>query len=427
MIPASPSRRDPAGPDPAAPPGASRPRALGTALRYRLLVGAAVLFAAVDLLLGLGGPPTTGVAGPHAGLALQLVVDASLLLLIRAPRLVAALVIAASLLMAGSAAWAPGLFVPLVELSPVTVPRATPVIIIWLVLTEPAKVSYPVTAVLSVLAARVWAPSWSETPFGLLNTLLPAIGALYLDARRKLIRSLRDRAERAEREKYLLAEQARAEERRRLAMEMHDVVTHRLSGIVLHASALGVSSTEPAVRKAAEDIRASGAEALEELRDLVGVLRGGTGEGRPTTRDVAVPVGRVADLAAASTAVGLTDVELDVDGSPDDVTPTVARTAYRIVQEALTNVHKHAPGAAVTVHVRYRPERVRVRVANSVARRPVDPVLAGSGSGSGLAGLAQRVELIGGSFDCGPTEDGGYVVDAILPGYVPTSGSSVAR
>jgi signal transduction histidine kinase len=414
---------------PGAPPPDPDPVAVDPPARWpgvlRWLVVAGLAFTALDLSIGLAGERTTGALGPWAGLALQLVVSLSLPLLVVAPRVVVGLVVLVAVLMAGSDAFAPGLLVPESQLTPATVPRATPIVIIWLVLAEPARVSYPVVAVLGVLAGRLWAPSWSDSPFGLLSTVLPAVVALYLDARARLVRSLRDRAERAEREQHLLADKVRADERRRLAMEMHDVVTHRLSAMVLHASALGVSSREPAVLRAAEDLRAAGTTALQELRDLIGVLREGAGE-IPTSTPGGARAGDVSELVLGS-EVGVGPVELDLQGSADQVSTTVARTAYRIVQEAMTNVRKHAPGAEVGVHVHYSPDRVRVRVRNGAGALPADPVLAGSGSGRGLEGLARRVELIGGRLDAGPTTGGGFAVDAVLPAYVPTTRAEPRR
>ncbi len=107
----------------------------------------------------------------------------------------------------------------------------------------------------------------------MLRTALGPLLALYFTARQGMVRALRERAERAERERHLLAEQARAEERARLAGEMHDVVTHRVSLMVLQAGALGVTATDEATRRAAEELRAAGCQALDELRDLVGILR----------------------------------------------------------------------------------------------------------------------------------------------------------
>ena len=381
-----------------------------------------VLMTALDVGLGLAGPRTSGWAGPYAGIALQVVADLSLLAVFRFPRVVTTLVVVVAALMAFSDAFAPGLFVPAVQLSPGTVPRVVPAVIVFLVFAAPRREWIAVTAVLTVLAARPWSPAWDLTPLGLLATLVPALGAAYVDARRRLVQSLRDRAERAEREQHLLAEQARADERRRLAADMHDVVTHRISLIVLHAGALETSPA-PDVRSAAGDIRTAGTQALTELRDLVGVLRTeaeGTGPaperragGSPEDADPAEP-------ARESAAAGL-PVDLDVEGSPDALAPTVARTAYRVVQEALTNVRKHAPGARTGVCLRYGPDRVEIRVVNAAAPSGPDPELARTGSGSGLAGLEQRVGLVGGTLRHGPTSDGGFSVDARLPAFVPTT------
>jgi signal transduction histidine kinase len=248
----------------------------------------------------------------------------------------------------------------------------------------------------------LWAPSWDITPLGLVNTVLPALAVLYVAARRELVASA-----------------ARAAERRRLAEEMHDVVTHRLSLMVLHAGALGTSSTEPAVRTAADEIRQAGAQALAELRDLVGVLRE-AGEARATRPD-GPTAPDPATLVAEARAVG-ERVSYTADGDPERISPTIRRTVYRVVQESLTNARKHAPGADVSVSLNYRPDGLTVRVANGPARRAPDGVLAGSGGGVGLAGLTQRVELVGGTLRAAPRPGGGYEVDAILPAYVPTRG-----
>jgi signal transduction histidine kinase len=385
-----------------------------------LIVGAA-LFVMLDLALNAGSP-RPGSAGPDLVLVAEIATDVSLVLLVRFPRVVAGVVVLSSMIMLLADYRLFDLITPGFSASPVTIPRAAPIIIVWLMLHEDRRVSYVVTGALALLASRPWTPSWTTMPFGLLSTLGPALGALYFNARRELVQSLRDRAERAEREQVLLSERARTEERRRLAEEMHDVVTHQLSLMVLNAGALGMSSAEPPVRKAAEDIRHNGTQALNELRDLIGVLRDGNGDPVPVTATMRVegavhPEG----LAAESTSVGVPVVELDVTGGPDDVSPTVARTAYRVVQEALTNVRKHAPGAEVRIKVHYLPDRVSIRVLNSAPRGVADPVLVGSGSGSGLAALEQRVELVGGRLTTGHTVAGGFQVDARLPAFVPTS------
>jgi signal transduction histidine kinase len=287
-------------------------------------------------------------------------------------------------------------------------------------------------AILSVIAARPWQPSVTVITIGLLRTAVGPLVGLYFGARRRLVQALTERAERAEREQHLLAEQARAEERARLAGEMHDVVTHRVSLMVLQAGALRMTAKDEATRQAAEDLRAAGCQALDELRDLVGILRtapeGDESPSAPSAADFAA-------LAAESTAVG-TPVQLIEDGDPALASPVVSRTAYRVVREALTNVRKHAPGASVTVRVGYDPAQLRLSVRNGPPAsrngladpdlaEPVlaDPVLAGTGSGLGLANLRQRIELVHGTLRAGPEPDGGFCVEVVLPAYVPTAES----
>jgi signal transduction histidine kinase len=382
------------------------------------LIFAALAFTGLNVLFHVLGDVTTGPLGPAAGLVLQVVCDLSLALLFRFPAQVAGLVVAAAFAMLASDLFAPGLLVPVHPLALSTVPTITPVVLSQLARVLDRRTVLWLAGILTVVAARPWVPSWSTTPFAVLSTTLPALLSLYFEARRQLLQSLRDRAERAEREQHLLAEQARAEERRRLAGEMHDVVTHRLSLMVLHAGALGVTSADAGVRTAAEDIRREGARALDELRDLVGVLRNGAEAGARTLSPE--EPGDPARLVEESRSVGVA-TEFAVDGDPAQVSPTVARTAYRLVQEALTNVRKHAPGASATVSLRYHRGGLDVSVASTAAAHPPDPALAGSGSGSGLAGLRQRVELVGGRFDAGPAPGGGFRVGAILPAYVPTA------
>jgi signal transduction histidine kinase len=268
-----------------------------------------------------------------------------------------------------------------------------------------------------VIAARPWDPDPIARTFGVLVFMLvPAFLGHF-------VAGLNDRVERAERDQHRLAEQARVEERIRLAAEMHDVVTHRISLMVLQAGALGVTASDAGTRAAAEDLRAAGCQALEELRDLVGVLRSSPGE---VTEDPALPraggqagAPDFAELLAESESVGV-PVTCECEGDPRSASPVVARTAYRIVQEALTNVRKHAPGADVVVRLNYSQDRIRLTVRNSAPGRRPDDDLTASGSGTGLLGLRQRVELVSGTLRTGPTSDGGFEVDATLPAYVPT-------
>jgi len=256
-----------------------------------------------------------------------------------------------------------------------------------------------------------------------------AVLGMYVHTRRRLLAGLVERAERAERERHLLAERARTEERTRLAAEMHDVITHRVSLMVVQAGALRVATSDESTRSAAEDIRAAGCLALEELRDVVGLLRDGSGplpDAVESTTEPPVP--DLTALIAESASVGIA-VEVVEEGRPELAAAVVSRTAYRVVQEALTNVRKHAPGATVRLTVRYGPDGVRLTIRNSPRTKEADDMLAAAGSGVGLSGLRQRVDLVDGSLRAGPDGEGGFVVEATLPTSVPgnrPAGSPVA-
>jgi signal transduction histidine kinase len=275
-----------------------------------------------------------------------------------------------------------------------------------------------VMAIFTVIVVRAWQPSVMVITVGLLRIALGPLLALYFGARRRLVQALTERAERAERERHLLAEQARAEERALLAGEMHDVVTHRVTLMVLQAGALRLTAADELTRQAAEQLRAAGCQALDELRDLVGILRTApAGDVMPSTPDFAA-------LVAESTAVG-TPAELVETGDPAASSPVVRRTAFRIVREALTNVHKHAPGARVTVRIAHSEPGLRLTIRNSRPASPPNRALAETGSGLGIASLRHRIELLRGTLKTEPTPDGGFCVEATLPAYVPTSETAV--
>ena len=276
------------------------------------------------------------------------------------------------------------------------------------------RTAFAAVAILTAIVARIWDPSAEVITIAVLRTAVGPLLALYFGARHGMVQALKERAERAERERYLLAEQARADERARLAGEMHDVVTHRVSLMVLQAGALGITAPDEATRRAAEELRAAGCQALDELRDLVGILRTAP-DGDQTP---AIPA--LAALIAESTTVG-TPAKLVQEGDPALAPPLVARPEHRIVREALTNVRKHAPGADVLVRVSYGESKVRLSVRNTpVAGRPGSD-LAATGSGLGLASLRQRIELVHGTLRAGPAADGGFCLEATLPAYVPTA------
>ena len=240
--------------------------------------------------------------------------------------------------------------------------------------------------------------------------------ALFVRARRQLVSSLRERAERAEAERELLAEQTRQSERIRIAREMHDVLGHRVSLIALQAGGLEVKPGLPAdAAQAAGVIRTTARQALAELRQVIGVLRenaeSGTGafiEVPPTPLPTLVDIPRLVEESRRAGARVTLDMSV-----PSDATPPgpLGRDAYRIVQEGLTNVHKHVVGGDATVTVQGGPgDGLHVTVSNPLPRAGV----ARRAGGSGLIGLAERVALAGGTLKHGPTEDGRFVVDAVL-------------
>ncbi|HEY7016853.1 MAG TPA: histidine kinase [Gaiellaceae bacterium] len=244
--------------------------------------------------------------------------------------------------------------------------------------------------------------------------LAGALGwGLFARARRELVYSLRERAERVEAEQRLRIAQAREAERRRIAREMHDVLAHRLSLLSVHAGALEFrgDAAPRDLAEAAGVIRATAKLALEELRGVIGVLRDDAEDG-----SVEPPQPTLTELPALvdeSRAAGA-HVALTLDGPIDDVPASQGRAAYRVVQEGLTNARKHAPGAAVEVTLASTPgESVVVELRNR--RTAGIHAAASSGEGAGLVGLAERVSLCGGELQHGPDADGDFVLRAVLP------------
>ncbi|MFC0627557.1 sensor histidine kinase [Kribbella deserti] len=237
-----------------------------------------------------------------------------------------------------------------------------------------------------------------------------AAGA-YIGARRDLMASLRDRAERAESERELRAEQARLGERARIAQEMHDVLAHKVSLIALHAGGLEVNPGvgPEKVESSAGLIRETARQAMEDLREVLGVLRTDVSADGADLAPVpaATDLSRLVDASRAAGVNVSARIEL-----PAEVPAALGRTVYRIVQESLTNVHKHARGAATEVLVTPERQQIVVRVANL---RPVASGALLPGSGAGLVGLRERVNLVGGALMAGPTVDGGWQVEARLP------------
>ncbi|WP_320778469.1 sensor histidine kinase [Streptomyces sp. CRN 30] len=248
--------------------------------------------------------------------------------------------------------------------------------------------------------------------FGWLLGLTTIGWGLFVRSKRQLVLSLRDRARRAETEAALRAEQAQRLAREAIAREMHDVLAHRLTLLSVHAGALEFRPDAPReqIARAAGVIRESAHEALQDLREVIGVLRAGDADdaGRPQ------PTLAALDTLVAEVREAGTKVVLDHRGTaPDGVPAAAGRTAYRIVQECLTNARKHAPGAEVTVSVVGAPgDGLTVTVRNPA---PAGEVLYVPGSGQGLIGLTERATLAGGRLRHGTTPDGGFEVRAWLP------------
>jgi signal transduction histidine kinase len=238
---------------------------------------------------------------------------------------------------------------------------------------------------------------------------------MMIRARRQLVESLRERATRAEAEQRLRVEQARHLERERIAREMHDVLAHRISLLSLHAGALEFRPDAPIeeVSRAAAIIRQNAHEALQDLRRVIWILRE-----PPTHQTPQPPQPRLADLPALVEDSNQAGVRVRVDNRLGDLTavpPGLGRDGYRIVQEALTNARKHAPGCAVQLFVEgAEGSGLTIEVSNrlpvSSSAGPAIP-----GTGTGIVGLTERVTLAGGHLEHGPTPDGCFRLWAWLP------------
>lgn len=243
------------------------------------------------------------------------------------------------------------------------------------------------------------------------------------------IRSRRQLVDKARAEARLRAEQVQHEIREQIAREMHDVLGHRLSLLSVHAGALEYRPDAPReeIAQAAKVIRENAHQALQDLREVIGVLRAPVGElPQPTLSDLSeliaesvrggMRVSLRTDLPSGTSAGNRTSNQSGRDTTIAAAVPDgVGRTAYRIVQEGLTNVRKHAPGAEVNVAVAGGPGRgLTVEVRNG-APQASPKVVRPKGQGQGLVGLAERAALAGGRLEHGPTASGGFRLAAWLP------------
>ena len=227
-----------------------------------------------------------------------------------------------------------------------------------------------------------------------------------LGTRRAYMRALEERAERAERERESEAARARAEEQARIARELHDVIAHNVSVMVVQAAAGNdvFDSRPDRAREALQTIEASGRKALGEMRRLLGIVRADGAEYAPQPG-----LEQLDELVEQVRAAGLI-VEVGIEGVPRPLPAGIDLSAYRVVQEALTNTLKHARATRARVLIRYADDALEVEVHDDGAGSG-----SGDGSGHGLIGMRERVAAFGGSLDAGPASTGGFGVAARFP------------
>lgn len=242
------------------------------------------------------------------------------------------------------------------------------------------------------------------------------VGTVY-GQQARLLRALRERGDAAERARRFADSEARTHERSRIAAEMHDMVGHRLSLISLHAGGLelALDKADSELREEAVLVRRTTRDAMRELRQALGVLGPlGRDTGRDTLTDATGTRADVEALVAESCDGGIA-VRLEWRGPDLDLRPAqVRRAVHRVVREALTNVHRYAAASHVTVRVEHDDRTVRVTVRNGESRAPVAAPRE-VGTGRGLPGLRERVELLGGTFEAAALPSGGFQVAAAVP------------
>ena len=248
--------------------------------------------------------------------------------------------------------------------------------------------------------------------FGVLSSpmIVAWVAGDSMQYRRAYYVDLEEKANRLERERDQQAQIAAATERARIARELHDVVAHNVSVMVVQAegAAYAMDTSPESTRKALGAIAETGRTALVEMRRLLGVLRtqDGVAERAPQPG-----IDQLEDLLEQVRSTGVT-VEFRVDGVPVELSQGVALAAYRIVQESLTNARKHGgPLVSACVGMHYNERELRLRVVDNGrgAQAPTD------GQGNGLAGMRERVAMFGGELSAGPLPTGGFQVEAVLP------------
>jgi signal transduction histidine kinase len=272
-----------------------------------------------------------------------------------------------------------------------------------------------VASALSVLAAIPLAafdprqpPGFSDFAYFAMFLGGPFVAGRIVRYRREREHALLGHAAALELERDAKAREAVAEERTRIARELHDVVAHAISVMVLQArGGRRMLSADPAeTREALDAIEHAGEQALAEMRRLLGMLRSNDEQLALAPQP---SLTRIDELAARLTSTGM-PVEVTIEGEPVELPPGIDVSAYRIVQEALTNALKHAGPARAHVYLRYGPDELELEVLDDGAGNG-----SGGSSGHGLAGIRERVGIYGGKLDAGARPEGGYALRARLP------------
>ncbi|GAA4836539.1 hypothetical protein GCM10023354_15710 [Garicola koreensis] len=250
----------------------------------------------------------------------------------------------------------------------------------------------------------------------LIYVALVALGR-YRQARIETLRLVHERAVNAERERERHVKAAREAERLRIAREMHDILAHRISLVSMHAGTLAYRDDLPReqMAQAASVIKDNSAVALRELRQILGVLRDNNDSGQNAPQPTLAQLPAL--LAEARASGSATEIEFfgisaeDEEPILDELDPSLSRAAYRIVQEALTNARKHAPGLPVHIRIERTTGQLSIEVRNKVPPGTYHT----NNRGMGLVGLSERLDLLGGSIDYQRTSESIFVVRAWLP------------
>ncbi|WP_240351015.1 sensor histidine kinase [Streptomyces olivoreticuli] len=283
-----------------------------------------------------------------------------------------------------------------------------------------AVTAFAVSCVVCVAASAVihrltpWELAFTTLVF-LASAVVPGLTSRYWYQRRTLMRALQERNAQLLREREMVSGQARMRERQRIAQDMHDSLGHQLALIAVHTGALEVDrKLTGQQREAVAVLREASVAAMHELRQVVGILKGSAAEETPVVQPVSGAVAGIEALVESAAAAG-TAARFERSGEPQPLAPVADHAAYRIAQEGLTNAYKHAPGAPITVSLRYEPDSMVVEVANGPVPGDSGPWPAAVSGGQGLTGLRERARLVGGMVHAGPVDGGGFRLAGVLP------------